>query len=132
MTCAIDSCLTWRCSTSPQPDGRYELAILPAHRYLRRFSKEYFKLPAHTVRRFRWICYEVTMRVDSFDRGLGARKQGHDRSMADVRGTALRRACRMPQGEPDGGSEGRVFRSGRSPRDGPGRGGQARHDRPNC
>src|SRR5271157_2096947 len=68
----------------------------------------------------RWQCASTL-----FDRGLGARKQGHDRSMVDARGTALRRACRMPQGEPDGGSEGRAFRSGRSPRDGPGRDGQA-------
>ncbi len=89
---------------------------------------EYFRLPTHTVRRFRGICYGVTMRVDSFQ----SRKQRHGRSMVDVRGTALRRACRLPQGEPDGGSEGREFRSGRSPRDGPGRGGPAWHDRPNC
>ena len=75
----------------------------------------------------KWQCASTL-----FDRGLGARKQRHDRSLVDARGTALRRACRMPQGEPDGGSEGRAFRSGRSPRDGSGRGGPARHDRPNC
>src|SRR5271157_2477262 len=72
-----------------------------------------------------------TARRHLFDRGLGARKQRHDRSMVDDRGTALRWACRLPQGEPDGGSQGRAFRRGRSPRDGPGRGSQARHDHPN-